>query len=105
MKRFTLLILLFTISTVVATAQCLPDGITFTTQVQIDNFQTNYSGCNEIEGTVIIAGNSITNLNGLNVVTSIGGDNICLKIDHNTDVEDEFNMLVTEYSDTGSILR
>jgi len=52
---------------------CLPEGIIFTTQEQIDNFQINYPGCNEIEGYVGISGNDITNLNGLNVLTSIGG--------------------------------
>ena len=55
---------------------CLPEGITFNTQEQIDNFQTNYPGCAEIEGDVIISDNysgSITNLNGLNVLTSIEG--------------------------------
>ena len=29
---------------------CLPEGITFTTQAQIDSFQTNYPVCSEIEG-------------------------------------------------------
>ncbi len=53
---------------------CLPEGITFTTQEQIDNFQTNYPGCTEIEGDVIISETEITNLNGLSVLTSIGGD-------------------------------
>ncbi len=52
---------------------CLPNGITFTTQEEIDNFQTNYPGCNEIGGDVEIYGNSITNLDGLNVLTTIGG--------------------------------
>jgi S-formylglutathione hydrolase FrmB len=52
---------------------CLPQGITFTNQAQIDNFQTNYPGCTEIEGDVTIAGDDITNLNGLSVLTSIGG--------------------------------
>ena len=40
---------------------CLPDGITFSTQQQIDNFQIDYPGCSEIEGSVIINGNDITN--------------------------------------------
>ncbi len=53
---------------------CLPEGITFTTQAQIDCFQVNYPGCTEIEGNVTISGSDITNLNGLSVVTSIGGD-------------------------------
>jgi hypothetical protein len=33
---------------------CLPEGITFTTQAQIDSFQINYPGCNAVEGNVII---------------------------------------------------
>ena len=60
---------------VTATSQsCLPEGITFSTQNQIDNFQLNYPGCKEIEGDVEITGNDITNLNGLIVLTSIGSD-------------------------------
>jgi hypothetical protein len=53
---------------------CLPDGINFTTQSQIDSFQINYPGCNEIEGDVLIQGDNIINLNGLDVLTSIWGD-------------------------------
>jgi len=53
---------------------CLPEGITFTTQEEIDNFETNYQGCIEVEGDVIIDGDDINNLNGLNVLTSIEGD-------------------------------
>jgi|GEM_PF-273794 len=61
-------------------AQCLPEGITFTTQEEIDNFQSNYPGCTEIEGDVEINGDDITNLNGLNILSSIGGE---LYIHHN----------------------
>jgi photosystem II stability/assembly factor-like uncharacterized protein len=56
---------------------CLPEGITFTTQEQIDNFQINYPGCTEIDGDVAIYDiepHDITNLNGLSNLTSIGGD-------------------------------
>ncbi|MCD4664154.1 MAG: T9SS type A sorting domain-containing protein, partial [Bacteroidales bacterium] len=53
--------------------QCLYEGITFTTQVQIDSFQINYPGCFKIGGDVEINGDDIFNLNGLNVITSIGG--------------------------------
>lgn len=79
MKRFYfLLISLLLISDLMAQtgqpcATCLPEGITFTTQVQIDNFQANYPGCSEILGHLTIDGNDINNLNGLNVLTSIGG--------------------------------
>ena len=52
---------------------CLPEGITFTTQADIDNFQTDYPNCTEIEGNVQIEGDEITNLNGLSVLTNIGG--------------------------------
>ena len=56
---------------------CLPEGITFTTQSQIDSFQINYPGCTEIEGDVIIEGSGINNLSPLIVLTNIGG---CLNI-------------------------
>jgi len=35
---------------------CLPNGITFTTQGQIDSFPINYPGCTEIGGDVVIGG-------------------------------------------------
>ncbi|RLD57407.1 MAG: hypothetical protein DRI97_05430 [Bacteroidetes bacterium] len=52
---------------------CLPEGITFSTQSQIDSFPINYPGCTEIEGDVIIEGETIVNLSVLNVLTSIEG--------------------------------
>jgi len=53
---------------------CLPQGITFSTQAQIDSFHINYPNCTHIEGNVKIYGtDSINNLNGLSVLTSIGG--------------------------------
>ena len=66
-----LLIILFSGSTAQA---CLLEGFTFTTQTEIDNFQVNYPGCTIIEGSVTIFGNNITNLVGLNVLTSIVGN-------------------------------
>jgi hypothetical protein len=68
---FTLHLSLFTLH--LSAQPCLPEGITFTTQAQIDNFQTNYPNCTEIEGHVEIKGENITNLNGLNVITAISG--------------------------------
>ncbi|MHC1777731.1 MAG: T9SS type A sorting domain-containing protein [Lentimicrobium sp.] len=80
MKKLTLFILGVAFSHSLAFSQaCLPEGITFYTQVQIDSFQANYPGCTEIEGNVNIidddywSGIDITNLNGLSVITSIGG--------------------------------
>lgn len=52
---------------------CLPEGITFLTQQEIDDFQANYPGCAVIEGDVWIHGYDIQNLNGLSVLTEIGG--------------------------------
>jgi hypothetical protein len=72
-KLFLFVTLLSIIHFNVFTQGCLPEGITFTTQEQIDNFQLNYPGCTEIEGDVSISGNEISNLNGLSVLTSIGG--------------------------------
>jgi hypothetical protein len=77
MKR-TIILLFVVLATRLTNAQgCLPEGIIFYTQEEIDNFQANYPGCTEIEGDVMISENNpgaITNLNGLSVLTSIGGE-------------------------------
>lgn len=70
------------------TAQpCLPDGIQFTSQDMIDNFQTLFPNCTEIQGGVYIypSVSGITNLNGLSNITSIGGS---LIIDPNAALTD-----------------
>jgi acyl-[acyl carrier protein]--UDP-N-acetylglucosamine O-acyltransferase len=54
-------------------AGCAPEGIVFSTQAEVDNFQANYPGCSEIAGDITISGNDIANLDGLNAITSIGG--------------------------------
>jgi len=52
----------------------LPYGnYSFLSQADIDNFQTIFPDCTELEGNVSIIGNDIANLNGLNGVASIGG--------------------------------
>jgi hypothetical protein len=53
---------------------CLPYGITFSTQSQIDSFQVNYPGCSVVEGNVIITGNEITSLAGLSQIIQINGN-------------------------------
>ncbi len=73
MKKLLYIVLIISsINSFVLGQSCLPDGITFSTQQQIDDFATNYPGCTEIEGGVLIDGASITNLNGLAQLTSIG---------------------------------
>ena len=54
-------------------SSCLPEGIIFTTQAQIDSLQYSYPGCTEIEGSVSIGGSDINNFYGLSGVTRIGG--------------------------------
>jgi hypothetical protein len=74
MKKLILLIALIAFSYDIVFSQgCLPEGITFLTQEEIDNFQTNYPGCTTIEGNVSITGYEINNLYGLSVLTSING--------------------------------
>ena len=68
----TVSLLIFT-SNLFSQTSCLPEGIAFYSQEQIDNFQINYPGCTEIEGYVTIFGDDINNLQGLDVLTSIGG--------------------------------
>ena len=77
MKNFYLLTftLLF-IQITTHSQSCLPEGIIFSTQEEIDNFQINYPNCTEIEGDVLIDSaedSDILNLNGLIVITNIGG--------------------------------
>ncbi len=75
MKKLILLITAVTIShTFVLSQDCQCEGIAFTSQSQIDNFQSNNPGCREIGGNVTIYGSGITNLSGLSVLTSIGGN-------------------------------
>jgi len=72
---FTLLtISLLTINLFTYSQGCLPEGIIFTTQQEIDDFQINYPGCTAIEGDVEINGDNIINLNGLNIISSMEKD-------------------------------
>ena len=63
MKKLTILVIILISFQFTASSQtCLPEGITFSTQAQIDNFPYNYPGCTEIEGYVVILGDEINNL-------------------------------------------
>ena len=74
MKRLLFLLMMFLFLDSTIAQSCLPNGIFFFTQAQIDDFQINYPNCTEIQGDVIIQGNDITNLDGIDVLTLIGGD-------------------------------
>ena len=69
----TLLCCLFT-GLLVAQAHCIPGVIVFSTQVQVDNFASNYPGCTVIDGNVGITGSDIHDLDGLSMLTEIGGN-------------------------------
>ena len=78
-NQHLLLFLLFTFSlnTVGFGQMCLPDGITFETQQEIDDFASSHPGCMEIEGdlTVLEASpGTILDLKGLSQLTAIYGD-------------------------------
>jgi len=74
MKKITLFIVMLTaFAANIISQPCLPDGIIFSNQSMIDNFQTNYPNCNIVEGDVRIHGNDIINLDGLNSITGIDG--------------------------------
>ena len=65
------LVSFYLLQEVVFSQSCLPEGIEFSTQAQIDSFQVNHSGCTEIIGSLEISGEQIMNLDGLSVLTSI----------------------------------
>jgi Putative metal-binding motif len=62
----------------VSSQDCLPGGITFTSQEEIDEFETNYPGCTHIIGDVTINGNNISTLSGLGNLNSISGELIII---------------------------
>jgi hypothetical protein len=78
MKYISALLISFLITLSAHSQSCLPEGIIFLTQSQIDNFQVNYPNCTEIEGNITIGEweveSDITNLDGLGVLNTIGGD-------------------------------
>ena len=57
---------------------CVKEDLNFTCQAEIDNFQISHPNTTEIEGEIIIEGDDIINLNGLNLLTSIEGT-LCLQ--------------------------
>lgn len=72
--RIYILLIWLAISSAGLSQFCLPEGITFSSQSQLDLFQSNYLGCIEIEGNVAVIGDDIANLDGLNVLTTIRGN-------------------------------
>lgn len=74
MKSIYLLVPFFLLNASLFAQSCLPNGILFDTQEEIDSFSINYPGCTEIIGNVRINGPAtILNLQGLSSLTSMGG--------------------------------
>lgn len=71
-KIYFMLMSLFVLNSASA-ENCFPEGCTISYQSQINNFQANYPECTMIEGDLVISGYNISNLNGLNGITEIGG--------------------------------
>ena len=74
---FILCLFIFSTSNLIAQTSCLPGGITFTSQAEIDSFPINYPGCAEITGNVIIndaVHQGILNLDSLVQIETIGGN-------------------------------
>lgn len=71
---------------------CLPNGIYFETQDEINSFPINFPNCTQIEGNVVIGfwnGSNISNLDSLSSLTSIVGD---LELRHNNLLPDLYGL-------------
>jgi len=75
MKRSILVALVVVMVGWTASGQtCLPGGITFSSQSEIDGFASAYPGCIEIEGDVSISGSTIVNLDNLLQIKRVLGN-------------------------------
>ncbi|MBU2650714.1 MAG: hypothetical protein KKA81_07255, partial [Bacteroidetes bacterium] len=72
-KVLIITILAFLFPPLLQSQHCLPEGITFYTQEQIDLFPSNYPGCTAIDGGVTVTGDFIQNLDSLMGLNTIGG--------------------------------
>ncbi|HRD81757.1 MAG TPA: T9SS type A sorting domain-containing protein [Saprospiraceae bacterium] len=66
--------ILVTIATPLFAQNCLPGGLTLTTQAEVNSFPVNHPGCTAITGNVVIQGAAITNLAPLANLRQIDGD-------------------------------
>lgn len=73
MKKYILLLFLIGLISFSNAQSCLPEGISFVLQQDINDFQTNYPGCTEIEGSVELHG-SMWDISDLIVLTRINGN-------------------------------
>ena len=71
-KSYYFTVIILFLAFIGVSQNCLPSGITFSTQSSVDNFSTNYPGCTHIGGNVTI-GTAITDVSPLSQLISIGG--------------------------------
>jgi gliding motility-associated-like protein len=62
---------LFTANLVAGNCISRSDSLILSRQSQVDSFPINYSGCNRVNGKLIISGNNITSLQSLNVLNHV----------------------------------
>ncbi len=73
MKKAIILLAMLAGMHIAGAQPCLPEGIFFSTQQQINAFRTNYPGCTQILGDVTFSGFNIVSLEPLRDIVSIGG--------------------------------
>ncbi len=103
MRKFTLIILLLSsIFTQSYSQTCLPEGITFETQAQVDSFAINYPNCKKILGDLNFKlETDINNTDALNNLTAVmgnlhlNGDDKSLKGLSNIDTVGGYLFLIT----------
>lgn len=87
-KSIQLVIISFLFQSFIFAQPCFPDGIIFDSQEEIDLFKAFYPDCTEIGGDVVIVEPSITDLSGLNHITSIDGYLLIWHLNEITDIPD-----------------
>ena len=53
--------------------------IVLSSRADVDNFSVNYPNCTNLTGGLHISGPDITNLNGLNVLTAVSGNQLLIQ--------------------------
>ena len=74
MKTLSILFINISFLAVISSQTCLPNGIIFEKQNEIDSFPINFPGWQLIHGPVTIQGDGITNLEALSNIISIQGN-------------------------------
>ncbi|MBM3403738.1 MAG: hypothetical protein FJY10_02470 [Bacteroidetes bacterium] len=73
MKKSILLLIILSVFLKGWSQPCLPEGIGFNYQSQIDSFQINHPNCTKVLGDVAIIGEDIENLQGLSSIVEVEG--------------------------------